>query len=152
MMNKRKGSRNLSLPSLQTTEPAGAQDQGPEELTCQHKDVDQTIYVPPRSTLLHWKILMMCDSSARLTFALPSSSDREKTSEWVRREKTRLWKVIDVHFYQSASTKLTKQSNRRLLWLTWGQRSPSHWISTSGRLGFFSVHIAGLQVETKVCR
>lgn len=39
---------------------------------------------------------MMCDSSARLTFALTSSSDREKTLEWDRREETRLWKVKDV--------------------------------------------------------
>lgn len=37
---------------------------------------------------------MMCDSSARLTFALTSSSDREKTLEWDRREETRLWKDV----------------------------------------------------------
>lgn len=39
---------------------------------------------------------MMCDSSARLTFTLTSSSDREKLPEWDRREETRLWKDKDV--------------------------------------------------------
>lgn len=58
---------------------------------------------------------MMCDSSARLTSTLTSSSDRQKTPQWDGCEKTRLRKVKDVQFHHALAHNEPFRTNKEVI-------------------------------------
>lgn len=116
MMNKRKGSRDLSLPSLQMTESAGAQHQRRIDVPARRRGPDHLRAPEVYSATLEdlddvWQLL---SPYFHITQQL-----RQREDVWVGQT----WGDTSVESYRCAllsvslDKKLTEQTKRRLLWL-----------------------------------